>query len=204
MSNRELPVTARRTQAERREATRAALLEAARPLFAERGYEAVSSEEIVAAAGVTRGALYHHFDGKLGLFEAVYLAVEDELVARFPLERLAGDDPLANLKLAVGEVLELGLDPELHQIALIDAPAVLGWEKWHEIELRYGLGLIIASLTAAAEAGQIGEQPIPELATVLLGALLEGAHYVSRAEDQQAALESTRRALGALLEGLRP
>ena len=198
------PEEARRTQAERREATREALIVAGRRLFAERGYADVSSEELVAVAGVTRGALYHHFDGKLGLFEAVYLAVEDELVARFPLERLVGDDPLANLKLAVGEVLELGLDPEIHQIALVDAPAVLGWEKWHEIELRYGLGLILASLTAAAEAGQIRELPVAELANVLLGALLEGAHYVARAADRADALESTREALEALLDGLRP
>ncbi len=198
------PEEARRTQAERREATREALIVAGRHLFAERGYADVSSEELVAAAGVTRGALYHHFDGKLGLFEAVYLAVEDELVARFPLERLAGDDPLANLKLAVGEVLELGLDPEIHQIALVDAPAVLGWEKWHEIELRYGLGLILASLTAASEAAQIRrELPVAELANVLLGALLEGAHYVARAPDRDAALDSTRAALEALLDGLR-
>ncbi len=197
------PEEARRTQAERREATREALIVAGRRLFAERGYADVSSEQLVAAAGVTRGALYHHFDGKLGLFEAVYLAVEDELVARFPLERLAGDDPLANLKLAVGEVLELGLDPEIHQIALVDAPAVLGWEKWHEIELRYGLGLILASLTAAAEAGQIRELPVAELANVLLGALLEGAHYVARAPDRDEALDSTRGALEGLLDGLR-
>ena len=194
----------RRTQAERREATREALIAAGRRLFAERGYADVASEELVAAAGVTRGALYHHFDGKLGLFEAVYEAVEQDLVARFPLERLVGDDPFATLKVAVGEVLELGLDPEVHQIALVDAPAVLGWEKWHEIELRYGLGLIIASLTAAAEAGQIRELPVEELATVLLGALLEASHYVSRAEDRDGALERTRVVLEALLDGLRP
>jgi AcrR family transcriptional regulator len=195
---------ARRTQAERREATRDALIAAGRRLFAERGYADVASEELVAAAGVTRGALYHHFDGKLGLFEAVYEAVEQDLVARFPLERLVGDDPFATLKVAVGEVLELGLDPEVHQIALVDAPAVLGWEKWHEIELRYGLGLIVASLTAAAEAGQIRELPIPELANVLLGALLEASHYVSRADDRERALESTRAVLETLLDGLRP
>jgi AcrR family transcriptional regulator len=195
---------ARRTQAERREATRDALIAAGRRLFAERGYADVASEELVAAAGVTRGALYHHFEGKLGLFEAVYEAVEQDLVARFPLERLVGGDPFATLKVAVGEVLELGLDPEVHQIALVDAPAVLGWEKWHEIELRYGLGLIIASLTAAAEAGQIRELPIPELANVLLGALLEASHYVSRADDRESALESTRVVLETLLDGLRP
>ena len=100
----------RRTQAERRAATRAALLSAARPLFAERGYEAVSSEEIVAAAGVTRGALYHHFDGKRGLFAAVFEEVESEFVARFDFSGIAEGDPLGVLLAAVDQFLHLSLD----------------------------------------------------------------------------------------------
>jgi AcrR family transcriptional regulator len=194
----------RRTQAERREATRAKLIEAGRRLFAERGYAAVSSEELVAAAGVTRGALYHHFEGgKLGLFEAVYEAVEQDLVARFPLERMAGKDPLAAIAVAIGEVLERSREPEIHQIALVDAPAVLGWERWHEIELRYGLGVIIASLSAASEAGQLREGvAVPELANALLGALVEAGHYVARAGDDEEAVAYMRESLVALVEGL--
>jgi len=193
----------RRTQAERREATRAALIAAGRDLFAVRGYEAVSAEEIVAAAGVTRGALYHHFDGKRGLFAAVFEAIEAELVAKFDFEEIGARDPLGVLIEAVDQFLDLSVGAEVQRIALIDGPAVLGWEEWHRIEARYGLALIEGALAAAAEAGQIREVPVPELALMLLGALIEGALQLARAEDQEAAKRRTGEALRALLEGLR-
>lgn len=194
---------ARRTQSERREATRAALIAAGRELFATRGYADVGTGEIVAAAGVTRGALYHHFDGKRGLFKAVFEAVEAELVERFPIESLAGSDPHGALRTGISEFLELSLDRELQQITLLDAPAVLGWEEWHEVQVRYGLGLITAGVNAAVDAGQITGLPPSELANALLGALVEAALYVSRSEDQRAATERMRAVLEALLDGLR-
>lgn len=193
----------RRTQAERREATRAALIDAGRKLFAERGYERVGTEEIVAAAGVTRGALYHHFDGKRGLFAEVFEHVERELMERFSVEALTGDDPFAALAGGAAQFLELSLDVEVQQITLLDGPAVLGWEEWHEIESRYGLGLVRAGLEAAIAAGQIRDLPAAELASALLGALVEAALYVSRASDQAAAKANMTLSLAAILEGLR-
>lgn len=193
----------RRTQAERREATRSLLLDAGRSLFATRGYDAVGTEELVEQAGVTRGALYHHFDGKRGLFAAVFESVEQELIESFPVEKLIGDDPFAALHAGIGEFLELSLDHELQQITLLDAPAVLGWEQWHEVQTRYGLGLIRAGVGAAIDAGQLRDLPADELAGALLGALIEAALYVSRSSDQDAALERMRTVLGALLDGLR-
>jgi AcrR family transcriptional regulator len=192
----------RRTQAERRAATRAALLSAARPLFAERGYEAVSSEEIVAAAGVTRGALYHHFDGKRGLFAAVFEEVESEFAASFDFSGIADGDPLRVLLAAVDQFLDLSLDPETQRIVLIDGPAVLGWEAWHEIERRHGLGLIEAGLSAAIEANQVQPLPVPEVSLMLLGALTEAGLQLARADDQQAAGERAAIGLRALLGGL--
>jgi AcrR family transcriptional regulator len=202
MSNWECPVTTRRTQAERRRATRSALLEAARPLFADRGYEAVSSEEIVAAAGVTRGALYHHFDGKRGLFAAVFEEVEAELTASFDLSGLDAGDPLAVLLAAADQFLDLSLDSQVQRIVLIDGPSVLGWETWHEVERRYGLGLIESGLTAAIDAGQIPPLPVSELALMLLGALTEAGLQLARAEDPDAARERASSGLHALLGGL--
>lgn len=193
----------RRTQAERRAATRAALMAAGRGLFAERGYDAVSSEDIVVSAGVTRGALYHHFDGKRGLFAAVYEEVEADFVGRFDLSGLDAGDPLGVLIAAVDQFLDLSLESEVQRIALLDAPAVLGWDDWHEIEERYGLGLIEAGLAAAVDAGQIEPVPVPELALMLLGALIEAALRLARADDQPAARRRTGDALRALLEGLR-
>jgi AcrR family transcriptional regulator len=200
----EVGVSGRRTQAERREATRTALLDAGRRLFSARGYEAVGTEEIVGEAGVTRGALYHHFDGKRGLFKAVFERVEQELIDDFPLDELVGADPFGALAGGISRFLEISLDRELQQITLLDAPAVLGWEEWHEVQVRYGLGLIEAGVGAAVEAGQIRELPVPELANALLGALVEAALYVSRSGDQPAAQAQMTEVLRALLDGLRP
>ena len=192
-----------RTQAERRAATRAALVAAGRDLFGARGYDAVSSEEIVAAAGVTRGALYHHFDGKAGLFAAVHEQVEGEIVAGFDLSALADGDSLGALIAAAAQFLDLSLDSSLQRITLLDGPAVLGWERWHEVEQRHGLGLIEAALNAAAVAGQLRPLPVPEVALMLLGAFMEAALQLARADDQPAARDRAVAAMTALLDGLR-
>lgn len=192
-----------RTQGERRAATRAALIAAGRELFARDGYEAVSSEALVAAAGVTRGALYHHFDGKRGLFAAIFESIEADLANRIDLAGLQGAGPLDVLIAAVDQFLGISLEADVQRIALLDGPAVLGWEAWYEVESRYGLGLIEGGLTAAIEAGQIEPVPVRELAVTLLGALTEAALLLARADDPAAARERTGSALRVLLEGLR-
>ena len=196
-------MTPARTQEERRAATRSALIAAGRKLFARDGYDAVSSEALVAEAGVTRGALYHHFDGKQGLFAAVFEEIEAELVTRLDLTGVEGAQPLDVLIGAIDQFLGISLEADVQRIALLDGPAVLGWEAWYEVETRYGLGLIEASLTAAIEAGQVAPVPVPELAVMMLGALTEAVLLLARAEDPQAARERTATALRALLEGLR-
>ena len=196
-------MSAARTQEERRAATRAALIAAGRKLFARDGYEAVSSEALVAEAGVTRGALYHHFVGKRGLFAEVFEQVEAELVSRFDLSGLDGEQPLDVLIAAVDQFLDISLEADVQRIALLDGPAVLGWEEWYEVETKYGLGLIEGGLRAAADAGQIKPVPAAELAVMLLGALTEAALLLARAEDPDAARERSGAALRALIEGLR-
>jgi AcrR family transcriptional regulator len=178
--------TVRRTRkADQSEATRQALIAAARDLFAGRGYAGVATEEIVQAAGVTRGALYHHFAGKLELFEAVYEEVERQLVERIASSAMsaAASDPLAALHAGAQAFLDACEDPAVQRIALVDAPSVLGWERWREIGLRYGFGLVQATLAAAMEAGQIDREPVGPLAHLLLGAIDEGAMLIARAED---------------------
>jgi AcrR family transcriptional regulator len=193
----------RRTQAQRREETRAALIAAGRDLFGSEGYEAVSSERIVAAAGVTRGALYHHFDGKRGLFAAVFEQVEEEVVQAVDLVELQGLGPLDALLAATDRFLDLSLDRALQRITLLDGPAVLGWEAWHEVEARYGLALVRAALTAAIEAGEIRPLPVEELSLMLLGAFMEAALQLARAADQDAARQRAGEAMRALVAGLR-
>jgi AcrR family transcriptional regulator len=188
----------RRTQAERRAATRAALIAAARALFAERGYAAVGTEEIVRRAGVTRGALYHHFPAKPDLFRAVYERVEEELMARIVTEVPLVGDPVAVLRDGTAVFLDACLEPEVQRIALLDAPAVLGYEAWREIGERYGLGLIQAALQRAVDVGAIPAQPVRPLARVLLGAVDEAALLIARADDVAAA----RREVGGTLEFL--
>jgi AcrR family transcriptional regulator len=194
----------RRTQAERSAATRGALVAAARLLFAERGYAAVGTPEVAAAAGVTRGALYHQFAGKADLFLAVYEQVEQEVTERIgELMASAGvSDPLAALTAGAEAFLDACTEPEVQQIALLDAPAVLGWERWRAVGLNYGLGMTEAALRAAMDAGRIAEQPVRPLAHVLLGALDEAALYVARAEDPDTARDEMRPLFARLLAGL--
>ena len=192
----------RRTQAERTEATREALIAAARRLFTERGYEDVGTEEIVRAAGVTRGALYHHFGGKASLLDAVYARIEAESTERVARVVLGSElhSPLDAMKAGIEAFLEECLKPELRQIALHDAPAVLGWERWREIGAANGLGLIEASLGAAIEAGEIRPLPVQQTAHLLMGALDEAAMVLARDERPQARAEVTE-VLVTLLEG---
>jgi AcrR family transcriptional regulator len=192
----------RRTQAERTEATRGALIAAARRLFTERGYDDVATEEIVRAAGVSRGALYHHFGGKPGLLEAAYEQLEAESTERVARIVLGSDleSPLAAMRAGIGAFLDECAEPELRQIALRDAPAVLGWDRWREIGTANGLGLIEASLTAAIEAGEIRPLPVKPMAHLLLGALDEAAMLVARSADPASRAEVTT-VLLALLEG---
>jgi AcrR family transcriptional regulator len=193
----------RRTQAERSEATRGALMAAGRRLFAKHGYEEVSAEQIVRAAGVTRGALYHHFGGKPGLLDAVYDQLEREVTERIARVVLGSEleSPLEAMRAGIGAFLEECAQPEVRQIALTDAPAVLGWERWREIAAANGLGLIEASLGAAIEAGEVRPLPVRPTAHLLLGALDEAAMLAARSDNPADRAEAAV-VLGALLDGL--
>jgi len=193
----------KRTQAERSGATRAALIAAARRLFAQRGYADVGTEEIVREAGVTRGALYHHFDGKRELLRAVYEQIESEIAQELAERAVPGASVLETLRFGAERFLDRCLEPEVQRIALLDAPAVLGWEQWREIGARYGLGLIAGLLTAGIEAGEIRRQPVDPLAHALLGALDEVAMLVARADDPVAARAEAGETLAGLVEALR-
>ncbi|MBS1695343.1 MAG: TetR/AcrR family transcriptional regulator [Actinobacteria bacterium] len=194
----------RRTQAQRSASTRATLVAAARTLFAAHGFGNVSTQAVVAAAGVTRGALYHQFTDKSDLFVAVYEQVEAELVAEVA-ERLAERGTMGTLEsMRTGARLFLDLcaAPDVQRIVLVDAPAVLGWDRWREVGARYGLGVIEAMLAAAIADGTIPDQPVRAAAHVLLGALDEAALYVSRAADPDLARAEMYQVCDRLIAGL--
>jgi AcrR family transcriptional regulator len=193
----------RRTQAERSEATKAALTAAGRRLFAERGYGGVGTEELVQAAGVTRGALYHHFEGKADLFRVVFEDVERELAERFASEALSRPDPWDGMMAALEMFLDVCGEPDVQRIALLDAPWVLGWDTWREIEARYGLGLIKLAFQNLIDAGLMEPQPVDPLAHAILGTLAEAGLYVAGAEDVVAARAEMGAVLRRMLDGLR-
>lgn len=189
------PVT-RRTQAERSAATRAALLGAARTLFAEKGFAATGREEIVEAAGVTRGALHHHYGAKMQLFRAVYEVLEHEIMTKVATAAAGGATPTEQLRLGSLAYLDAAMDPAVQRVCLIDGTSVLGWEVRAEISGNLALGMVQDVLRAAMDAGEIDPQPVDALAHVLLAALHEAVLLVARADDQAAA----RAEVGVIVE----
>jgi AcrR family transcriptional regulator len=190
-------------KAERSDATRGALLSVARELFTDRGYAATSTTEIADRAGVTRGALYHHFAAKHDLFRAVFEQLEAEIAEHVAREALAGKDALEQLRLGCRAFLDICLDPAVQRIVIVEGPAVLGWETWQEIEERYGHGLVVAGVEAAVDAGLVQAQPVEPLANVLFGALAQAGMVVARADDPRAAGTEMEAAMDRLLDGLR-
>jgi AcrR family transcriptional regulator len=192
----------------RSEATRQRLTAAARGLFAERGYAGVGTQEIVQAAGVTRGALYHQFRDKADLFAAVAEAIHAEIADRISADAQAAGsvdaDPIAALHAGLRRFLEVCADPAVERILLLDAPAVLGWQAWRDMAERYGLGLLQHALQSAIDAGAIMPQPVVPLSHALLGALAECAMYIARAEAPDAARRECIAILQQLLDGLTP
>ena len=186
----------------RSEATRRRLVSAARGLFGARGYAEVGTEEIVRAAGVTRGALYHQFRDKADLFAVVAEEIEAEIAEGIADTAGAGADPVGALRIGARLFLDACAEPEVERIILLDAPAVLGSEAWRDLAGRYGLGLVQFGLQAAIDAGAIVSQPVVPLSHVLVGALNECALYVARAEDPAAAREQCVAILDQILNGL--
>lgn len=190
-------------QAERREATRGAILKAARSLFGEQGFADTSMDEIAAAAGVAKGAVYHHFPTKEALFEAVSEAAASELADRLAPVARAAPDPLAGIAEGTHAYFRACAEGPLGRIVLIDGPAVLGWERWRRIDEAHFGRTIPQALAAAMRAGLIAEQPVEPLARLLLGAMTEAAIAAGAAQDPAGAGRGYAEALTRLLDGLR-
>lgn len=195
-------------QVEQAETTRATLVTAARELFVSRGYFDTGTEEIVAAAEVTRGALYHHFPTKRDLFRAVFHAVGAEVFDRHI--HTAGStshqpsDPWEQLRVGLQRSLSTAAnDHEVQRIILIDGPAVLGWPEWSELESRYSLALIQTSIRDASDRRVITAHPPRALAHMLLGLLNAAALMIANAPDPDLARAEAVEALDAVLDGLR-
>jgi AcrR family transcriptional regulator len=189
------------TQAERTEATRGRLIATARRLFAEKGFAATSTEEILGEAEVSRGALYHHFSTKTDLFQATFEAVEDELTAKILEVATAGGetDPMRILELGFDAFLDQCVNPEVQRIVMLDGPTVLGWDAWHELDERYAFGTIKAVLAVAAEMGRIDPTAVDPLSHLLLGAVMQAGMVVARADDAAAAKRAMAESFARLI-----
>jgi AcrR family transcriptional regulator len=173
----------RRTQSERRAQTRAALITAGRALFTERGFVGAGREDIVEHAGLTRGALYHHFASKEDLFAAVYEEIERDLCDVVVAAAMTSTDPVDALRLGAFAFLDGAAAADVRRVVLLDGPAVLAPEVRHEIAQRYGLGLVREALRAADDAGRLVVGPVDLLAPVLLAALHEAATGMADGAD---------------------
>ena len=187
---------------EKGRATRDRLIGAGRAAFGERGYDATSIAEILDAAGVAKGALYHHFDTKAALFDAVLDRVVQELAEAAAERARAAPDPAASLKAGCGAWLERVLDPTVQRIALLDATAVVGWARVREIDDRHTLSGIRRNLERIVERGGGPGTDIDLLAHMVLAAVNEAALFIVRADDPRAALPVGRRAVDALIDRL--
>jgi AcrR family transcriptional regulator len=183
-------------------ATREQLIEVATRLFAERGYEDTSIEAVLTAAGVSRGALYHHFAGKDALFEAVVENIEDGIAASLATELTVAPDAVALVHAGALAWIDLAADPVIQQVILTDAPSVLGWERWRAMNDKYAFGPTRAMLAAVADQGHLPPELVDAFAHMILAALDELALVVARSADREAAVADGKAAVRAFLHRL--
>jgi AcrR family transcriptional regulator len=195
-----------RNKEEQSARTRQTLIVAARQLFGERGYAETATDDIVQQAGVTRGALYHHFVDKRDLFEAVYIDLQDELRDR--IVAAAGsrevDSIWVRIHRGTHEYLYHYIDATVQRIVLIDAPAVLGWNRWRELDEDYALGLLRGALGQAAEQGTLATGADSDvLAHLMMGVISEASHVIAMAEDATVARCEVGVEVDRILDSLR-
>ncbi len=197
-------MSAKGRKAEQYEHTRRVLLDVARRLFADYGYTDTGTEEVVRQAGVTRGALYYHFRDKRDLFRAVVEDLQGEILGKVQAAAAATADPWEGLRAGLHAFLDACMEPAVQRIVLVDAPSVLGWAAWRELDAKYGFGLLRAVLQGLMDDGLLEPQPVEPLAHMLLGALSEAGMVIAQAGDVEAARRDVGVSLDRLLRGLRP
>ncbi len=187
---------------DRGQATRAHVLQVATELFAAEGYEATSIEVVLKASGISRGALYHHFANKEALFTAVLETVEARVAKQVSAAAAGATNPLDALRAGCAAWLELARDSAVRQIVLVDAPSVIGWQAWRDLDNQFALGLLKAALSGMAAAGRLRPDMVDTYAHLLLAAMIEASLLVARASDADDAIAKGREALEALLSGV--
>lgn len=186
------------------EGVREALIEAAHDLLIERDYDEVSTEQILERSGASRGALYHHFPSKKELFRAVFESSERRVLERIAARTSSAATPFeALLESARLYLRQCETDEELRRIGLGQSRAVLGWEGWRAAATGLGIGVVLAGVSAAIDAGELPPHDAETTAVILLGAMIEAAMPIAVASDRRAARERSEAVVVDLLEGLR-
>jgi AcrR family transcriptional regulator len=183
-------------------ATRGQLIDVATSLFAEHGYEGTSIEAVLAAAGVSRGALYHHFAGKEALFTAVVSAISDRVTVELTEAIRDCTDPVDAMRTGALAWIDLAGDPVIQRVMLVDAPSVLGWEQWRAMDEGRTVGAMRAMLQAVSDSGRLPQELVEPFSHMILAALDEAALVVARATDSRAAVAEGRQAVEELLSRL--
>lgn len=192
-------------QAQRSESTKAKLIQVGRQLFAEQGYAAVSMEELMARSGVSKGGIYHHFEGKEGLFLAVYRQMQQEITTHLEAQiEQKASDAWSGLCIGCHAFLEACLRPEVQRIVLLDAPSVLSWETWRTVDAELGLGSLKQGLAEAARMGFIDPTlSLEAIAVMLEGAMNDAAMWIARSNNPALTLTQAQQVLDRLLESIR-
>lgn len=186
----------------RGEATRDLLVATARELFGREGYEATSVAAVLERSGVARGALYHHFASKAELFDAVLEDLYVDLAAQAGGTARASRDPLDGLRAGAHAWLGMALDPQVQRISLIDPPTAIGWARWRELDERYWLGGLRASMRRLEREGRVPEGQSELLARLLYAALNEASLLIASSPDAGATRREAQEALDTLLDRL--
>ncbi|MGW1617292.1 TetR/AcrR family transcriptional regulator [Streptomyces sp. NPDC002285] len=186
------------------ESTRRALLESGICFFTDPGYVEVSAEELVRAAGLSRGALYHHFDGKRGLFEAVFEELEQRAAQRITDALDSSGDLWERTVAGLAAFLDVCVDDNYRKIVILQGPAVLGRERWRDLDSQYLGGLILNQVRALNEAGLISDHPAGLVAASFYGSLTEISFVLASVNDATEGREHAARLVETLLASLRP
>ncbi|HEY7323311.1 MAG TPA: TetR/AcrR family transcriptional regulator [Streptosporangiaceae bacterium] len=187
---------------ERGQVTRAHIIDVAMRLFAAHGFDGTSIEAVLAESGVSRGSLYHHFAGKDVLFLAVLETVGARLAEQTAVALQDARDPVDVLRIGGVQWLRQASDPVVRQIMLIDAPAVLGWRRWREMDEQSTLGVIRSAIAYSADQGAVDQRHVDVFAHIVLAAANETAMMIALASDSAAAAREAESALVEFLDRL--
>lgn len=186
------------------DATREALLDSALGLFAEKGFAATSLDDVVTAARVTKGALYHHFPGgKLAIFEAVFDQVDADLEQRIAAAIPPDAQPWDLVHHGLDAYLDACMDPVVRRIMFQEGPTALGWQRWREMDGCHSRELLRTALSGLMQSGEMRPQPLTLLTQVMFSALGEAGMAIADSAEPQAAKAEASRLMLDLLNGLR-